>query len=604
MKSIVCRLVFVLTLANVSNAQAANTWLEIDSPHFTFISSDNEGRTRDIAWQLEQVRGVVATLWPWAQINIDRPVTVLCVTDDDGINRLAPGDWKRGATTRLTSVFVPAPERYYIGLRSDIRAGDQEGVNPYYDAYWPYLSLALGSSLNVQLPKWLTTGVAGVLANTLVRANEVHVGRVLPAHLRALRQSRRLPLRELIAADSHSPWYSDPDRRLVFDAESTLLLHMLLFGDQNNRRAPQVDAFIKRLSDGESPAGAFESSFGSLDALEREFVGYFSRSLLSFRRVSADLRVTQDKWPARRLSAAEASTAMAAYHVAIARYADAAAEIGAARKADPSLTTTTDVEGMLLDKTNESEKARVAFETAAGAGSTNFYTYYRLARMMSSPNASRTTLTKMETLLERCVALNDAFSPAQWMLSELKGDLGKKDEALDLARKAVASDPTAFGAHYALARALGSADRFPEAIGEARRAAALTDGDQQKQAAAALRKWITDTAIAKVPPLPKPLPPPRDAVRVGGAVNPPVKSKDVRPIYPDVAVAAEIQGVVILEATIGADGKVVQATVLRSSPLLDAAALDAVRQWEYAPTLVDGVAVPLIYTVTVNFVLQ
>ena len=132
----------------------------------------------------------------------------------------------------------------------------------------------------------------------------------------------------------------------------------------------------------------------------------------------------------------------------------------------------------------------------------------------------------------------------------------------------------------------------------------LADGEQQKQTAATLRKWIIDTAIAKVPRVPQPVPPPADAVRVGGAIKPPVKTKDVRPIYPDVAAAAEIQGVVILEATIGADGKVVQAAVLRSSPLLDAAAVDAVRQWEYAPTLVDGAAVPLIFTVTVNFTLQ
>jgi protein TonB len=87
-------------------------------------------------------------------------------------------------------------------------------------------------------------------------------------------------------------------------------------------------------------------------------------------------------------------------------------------------------------------------------------------------------------------------------------------------------------------------------------------------------------------------------------VQQPVKTKDLRPVYPEVAAAAEVQGIVIIEATIGADGKVAQATVLRSVPLLDAAALEAVRQWEYRPTLVNGVAAPLICTVTVNFALQ
>src|SRR5262249_37082095 len=150
--------------------------------------------------------------------------------------------------------------------------------------------------------------------------------------------------------------------------------------------------------------------------------------------------------------------------------------------------------------------------------------------------------------------------------------------------------------HYALARALAT-DHPAEALRESRQAAAFTRDDSQKQAAAALRKYITDTAIAHLPPLPKPSAAPADAVRVGGEIQQPVKTKDVRPSYPEVAAAAEVQGVVIIEATIGADGKVAQATVLRSVPLLDSAALDAVRQWEYRPTLVNGVAVPLICTV-------
>jgi protein TonB len=59
--------------------------------------------------------------------------------------------------------------------------------------------------------------------------------------------------------------------------------------------------------------------------------------------------------------------------------------------------------------------------------------------------------------------------------------------------------------------------------------------------------------------------------------------------------------VVIIEAVIGTDGRVQEARVLRSIPLLDQAALDAVRQWEYSPTTLNGVAVPVIMTVTVNF---
>jgi len=88
---------------------------------------------------------------------------------------------------------------------------------------------------------------------------------------------------------------------------------------------------------------------------------------------------------------------------------------------------------------------------------------------------------------------------------------------------------------------------------------------------------------------------------VGGAIKPPVKTRDVAPIYPSIAQSARVQGVVIIEATIGPDGTVQNARVLRSIPLLDNAALDAVRQWVFTPTLLNGSPVPVIMTVTVNF---
>ena len=93
-------------------------------------------------------------------------------------------------------------------------------------------------------------------------------------------------------------------------------------------------------------------------------------------------------------------------------------------------------------------------------------------------------------------------------------------------------------------------------------------------------------------------------VRVGGNIKPPVKLRDVPPIYPADAQASKVQGVVIIEATIDTNGFVSSAHVLRSIPMLDQAALDAVKEWQFQPTQLNGVAVPVIMTVTVNFTMQ
>jgi protein TonB len=88
---------------------------------------------------------------------------------------------------------------------------------------------------------------------------------------------------------------------------------------------------------------------------------------------------------------------------------------------------------------------------------------------------------------------------------------------------------------------------------------------------------------------------------VGGSVRPPVKLVDVPPVLPEMAVRANVRGIVIVEVTIDVDGTVKDARVLRSIPMLDAAALEAVRQWRYEPTMIDGKPVPVIMTVTVAF---
>jgi TonB family protein len=94
------------------------------------------------------------------------------------------------------------------------------------------------------------------------------------------------------------------------------------------------------------------------------------------------------------------------------------------------------------------------------------------------------------------------------------------------------------------------------------------------------------------------------ALRVGGGIKAPQKIVDVKPVYPKDALDAKVQGVVIIETAIGPDGKVKDAKILRSVPMLDEAALEAVRQWEFAPTLLNGVGQTVIMTVTVNFTLE
>jgi TonB family protein len=147
----------------------------------------------------------------------------------------------------------------------------------------------------------------------------------------------------------------------------------------------------------------------------------------------------------------------------------------------------------------------------------------------------------------------------------------------------------------------------------------LREADSLRNQALALRQsspaQMTFAPAAGGPPPPPPPPPPAPSavasnpggtkpLRVGGTLGVPTKIKHVPPVYPEDARAAGVQGVVILEAVIDEVGAVSSARVLRSIPLLDEAALDAVRQWQFTPTLLNGAPVSVMMTITINFTTQ
>lgn len=107
------------------------------------------------------------------------------------------------------------------------------------------------------------------------------------------------------------------------------------------------------------------------------------------------------------------------------------------------------------------------------------------------------------------------------------------------------------------------------------------------------------SAVAVVPPAP-----PREPIRIGGVIREPKKIVDVAPVYPPLAIAARKEGTVIMEAMLDERGNVVRVRVLRSEPLLDAAAVSAVERWRYTPTLLNNQPVPVLMTVTVRFSLR
>lgn len=115
---------------------------------------------------------------------------------------------------------------------------------------------------------------------------------------------------------------------------------------------------------------------------------------------------------------------------------------------------------------------------------------------------------------------------------------------------------------------------------------------------------VDSGTAAIAPPAPPPTAPPPGPVRLHRGIDAPQKTVNVAPQYPDLARRAKVSGLVIIEAVIDAAGNVTAAQVLRGHPMLDQAALDAVRRWKFTAARLNGDAIPVVMTVTVDFRLQ
>ena len=112
---------------------------------------------------------------------------------------------------------------------------------------------------------------------------------------------------------------------------------------------------------------------------------------------------------------------------------------------------------------------------------------------------------------------------------------------------------------------------------------------------------VSGVGVSESVPVAPPAAASNGPVRLHQGIQAPRKTVDVAPKYPLLARDSHVEGIVILDVIIDERGNVTSTRVLKSQPLLDQAAVDAVRQWTFAPALLNGVAVPVVMTVTVNF---
>lgn len=457
---------------------AAQTWREVKTDNFTIVSDASEGRARRIVWQFEQLRAALPQGFPWMQVSLDRPVVILAVRNEDSMRAVAPELWERRGP-RPGSVFVAGADRHYIMLRTDLEVEDQL-MNPFNNAYRAYSSLVLSQGAGRRLPMWLTNGLAVMLSNTIVRSREIVFGRPMPWVLEVAKDGPRMPLQEFLAVTASSPAIRGAVARERFDAQSWAVLHYILYGNRDRAASRErFDRLIDLLIEGRSSEEALTEVYGNLAAFDDAYTLFISQPIATHEATPTDRAIVEGKLPARVLSVPEHAAVRAAFHVAMGRPVEAREVAATAIKADAASAVPDDIDGMVKDYEQNSAGAIEAFAKAAAAGSTNYWTYYRLAALRS--NAGLGGEGETDALLERATALEPTFAPAYATLAASRINRGEIEPAIGAARRAVELDPGTLSHRTLLVRVLTRATQNEEAIKVAREAMALARTPQERE---------------------------------------------------------------------------------------------------------------------------
>jgi tetratricopeptide (TPR) repeat protein len=486
-------LTFAMLVLAVTGAAAQEGWVQVATPNFTVVANGGDKRARDIALQFERYRAAIQSGWPWARPQLDRPVVVIAAKDEATMKLLVPQYWERGSRMQPASVFATAPDAYFIAVRSDLRDEDNQNSNPYQTSYWSYTMLALTSAFEHPLPLWFRNGFAAVLSNSLVRSDHIDFGRPIDEHLRTLQTGVRLNMTEFLTLDAKSRYYMDSATRPNFEAQSWAVLHYLLFGREDQRA---VNELAKLLLEGKSSVDAVRQVFGSVEALDHEFVLYRRQQVFRYLKMNTPNTVSVEGFTTRKLEPLQVTAIRAQYHVATGRPADARKLVETLKGQSPVPAAVFDIEAVLLDREDKPGEARAMYARAAEANTDNFFSLYRLATLEQQPNPDAARLARMETLLRRSIASNNGFAPAHVFLANVLSSQNKAAEAVPIATRGAALDPSAASARLALARAFWGASKQGEARGQALAARALADSDQERAAVQALLEFFDRSTAA------------------------------------------------------------------------------------------------------------
>lgn len=420
-------LVVALCLPGLA-AGAGDTWYQASSSHFTVVSDGGEQRARMVAEELELFRRAFEAVLR-VRVESGKPFVVMAANSEGSLRRLIPWSWERRGGARPEGVYFAGEDEDWAVLRTDVANPTSVIVHEYVH------SLA---RLNLSgLPLWFDEGLAQLYGASRVEPDGIRVGGLLSAwQVTALRNAKLLPVADLMTVGRGSPDYTDRKRAGVFYAESLLLTHFLLLGDDGSHRAG-LDRFLELLDEGASDHEALVRAFGGPETLDKGLRAYLDQGQFPYAKLTA--RASDLPISVRKLRPAEAAARLAEFMLRTGQRQTASEMAYEALRSEPGLGSAHLVQGLLLFNQCHLAEATAALAEAQKLSPDDAMVQYRfgtLGRGAVADSCSR------EEALRTAIRLTPSFAAPHDALAKLFIEEGcPPGEALAEAREAVRLEP-------------------------------------------------------------------------------------------------------------------------------------------------------------------
>ena len=442
--SAICFLLIVPVCQPVS---AKDSWTSVHSKNFFLVGNASEKEIRQVATRLEQFRDVFARLFPGTKFTSPIPTTVFVFKSDSSYKPFKPV--VDGKISEVAGYFQSGREVNYITLTTEKRSD-----NPYSTIFHEYVHLLVNNTMGkTNVPPWFNEGLAEYYSTFDVENDQkVYLGNLIPYHLELLRTTQLFPLEKLFAVDYYSLERNKHDARGLFYAESWVLIHYLIQGNEG-RRVHQLTTFLGLLLKSTPVETAFRQAFQTDYAgMQKELKDYIQHHTHRLQVATFERRLEFDsEMQASPITDAEAQAYLGDLLFHIQRPDDAITRLQQALALDPNLGMAHASLGMVLMERKKFDEAKQHLQQAVAGNSPNYLAHYYYAYALSREGMNESqmvysyapdTAQKMRAELRKAIELKPDFPESYHLLAFVNLVTNEQlDESITIIKRAVALSP-------------------------------------------------------------------------------------------------------------------------------------------------------------------